>query len=118
MSEAYISFYLKRNRIHVFADTLRGIGSPAFIRFLISEDGRSILMTPYYKKDFSSHRVSPEIYKGKKQLEVYSIRLCSVLQKMYGWGAEESYRIPGTIAHQQMVAVFSLDKAMKIGHTH
>ena len=31
MADTYISFYLRNNRIHVFVDALRGIGSPKYI---------------------------------------------------------------------------------------
>ena len=55
MADVYISFYLKANRIHIFMDTLRSIGSPQRICFMIEENGRTLLIAPYAQKDFKSH---------------------------------------------------------------
>lgn len=57
MADVYISFYLKANRIHIFMDTLRSIGSPKRICFMIEENGRTLLIAPYAQKDFKSHEV-------------------------------------------------------------
>jgi len=114
VNDTFISFYLKANRIHIFVEALRGIGSPAFVRFMISEDGKALLMAPYDKKDFSSHRVPAAVYQGKKSLELCSIRLCRIVSKMYGWDSNFSYRVPGTIMPRQSVVVFNLDEAAKI----
>ena len=70
MMETYISFYLKANRIHVFVDALREIGSPKRICFMISDDGKTLLVVPYQKRDFVSHKVPSEVYKGVGGMEV------------------------------------------------
>ena len=57
MSEVKISFYLKEYRIHVHMDTLRAIGSPKRISFLIHEDYEGFAVIPYAKRDFKSHSV-------------------------------------------------------------
>ena len=79
MSKTHLSFYLKANRIHIFVDALRLIGSPANICFMIGENGKTLILKPYPKKDFHSHRVSAEVYKGKRSMEISSLRLCRIM---------------------------------------
>lgn len=114
MTDTNISFYLKTNRIHIFVDALRGIGSPKYISFMISDDGSKLIMKPYDKKDFHSHRVSTNVYNGLKRLELSSLPLCNILSQMFGWGENETYRVPGKIMTQQRIIVFSLDEAKKL----
>ena len=72
MHETHISFYLKANRIRIFVDALRGIGSPSRICFMIEESGETLLVAPYGKRDFRSHAVPPEVYGGTGGMEVSS----------------------------------------------
>ena len=114
MDETYISFYLKVNRIHIFIDALRRIGSPARICFMISQNGSSLLLTPYTKLDFKSHYVSDDVYGGTATMEVHSLKLCRIISEINGWDTNRSYRVPGTIQADQAVIVFDLLNAWKI----
>ena len=109
--ETYISFYLKENRIHIFVDSLRGLGSPPRICFLIEESGETFMIAPYKKRDFKSHGVSPNVYHGTSSMEVSSMKLCRIIAGIHHWDLSRSYRVPGTIHTEQKVAVFSLTKA-------
>lgn len=113
MVETNISFYLKTNRIHVFMDALRGIGSPKYICFLISDDGSRLIMKPYDKKDFHSHRVPVDVYNGCKRLELSSLPLCKILTEMFEWSENDTYRVPGKILIEQGLVVFYLNEAEK-----
>ena len=115
MTDTYISFYLRKNRIHIFVEALRGIGSPKYVCFLIAEDGGSLVLAPYDRKDFHSHRVSPTVYNGKRSLELASIHLCKLLSAEFGWDCSKSYRVPGRISKMHGVAVFNLRMASEIG---
>ena len=111
MAETYISFYLRNDRIHIFVEALRGIGSPQYICFLMGNNGDSLVLAPYDKKDFHSHRVPQSVYRGKKSLELASIRLCKMLTASFDWDANMSYRVPGTIIEQQKIVIFDLKNA-------
>lgn len=115
MADTYISFYLRNNRIHIFVDALRGIGSPKYVCFLIANDGNTLILSPYQKKDFHSHRVPQDVYHGKRSLELASIRLCQILTVEFGWDSSKSYRIPGRLVEDKKVIVFDLRSATKIG---
>ncbi len=114
MKEAHISFYLKANRIHIFVDTLREIGSPRRICFMISDDGRKLLIVPYRKKDFKSHQVPDDVYKGTGCMEVSSAKLCRLIARMYNWHEDMSYRVNGIAYFEQQVAVFDLHGSVMI----
>ena len=111
MTDTYISFYLRNNRIHIFVEALRGIGCPQYVCILIAEDGGSLVLAPYDKKDFHSHRVSPTVYNGKRSLELTSMRLCKLLSAEFGWDCSKSYRVPGRVSKAHGVVVFNLRMA-------
>lgn len=115
MADTYISFYLRNNRIHIFVDALRGIGSPKYVCFLIADDGKNLILSPYKKKDFHSHRVPQDVYHGKRSLELASMRLCQILTAEFGWDSSKSYRIPGLLVEDKKIVVFDLSRAAKIG---
>ncbi|MGI6700743.1 MAG: hypothetical protein ACOX6G_10605 [Christensenellales bacterium] len=114
-AETYISFYLRPNRIHVFIDALRGIGCPNRICFMMSEQGDSLLIAPYEKKDFRSHQVPNSAYNGIGRMEVSSRKLCRLIARKFNWKEDCSYRVPGIIYNEKPVVIFDLTKAARIG---
>ena len=114
MLDANISFYLNTNRIHVFTEALRGIGSPTRICFMLGEDGKRLIMLPHTKKDFVSHRVPETIYRGADSLEISSKKLCRLLAAQHNWDISRSYRAPGVIVSEKGLAAFDLSKAEMI----
>ena len=113
-NETYISFYLNSSRIHIFRKAIKEIGNPKFIRFLVKEDGKSMIMEAYIKKDFQSHRVPQIRDNANWKMEVTSIALCSLLKNRLNWEDNKSYRIPGKTYSGQHLAVFDLSAAEKI----
>ena len=115
MGDTNISFYLKLYRIHVFVDSLRGIGSPKRICFMLSEDGNILLITPYLKRDLKSHNVPDKAYSGEGGLEISSYKLCGIIANRHGWDPGQSYRVPGVVYQDKKIAAFDLTKAEPIG---
>ena len=115
MADIYISFYLRNNRIHIFVDALRGISSPKYVCFMLADDGNTLILAPYKKKDFHSHRVPQDVYHGIRSFELASMRLCQILTAEFGWDSSKSYRIPGRLVQDKKVVVFDLRSATKIG---
>lgn len=108
MNRIFISFYLRANRIHIFIDTLRCIGSPKRICFLMDSKGKTLVISPYKKKDFKSHRVSKDVYHGCRSLEISSQKLCQLIAKHHNWDKSKTYRIPGTFKTEAKIVVFNL----------
>ena len=46
-NKTYVSFYLKDGVAHVYAEAIRFLGQPNYIRFLLNGDGTSMIMEPY-----------------------------------------------------------------------
>lgn len=115
MNAIRISFYLRANRIHVFAEALRCIGSPKRICFLISADGQTLLMRAHKNRDFRSHKVPRNVYTGERSLEISSNKLCRILAELHNWNLKYSYRVPGTIRKEPDSILFYLAKAEVIG---
>lgn len=113
-SDTYISFYLSTSRIHIFRSTIKDIGNPKFVRFLVKEDGKSMIMEAYYKKDFQSHRVPKVSDNSRWEMEIRSLPLCTLIQNRLNWKAGQSYRIPGKTYSQQRLVVFDLTSAEQI----
>lgn len=112
-NDTYLSFYLSTSRLHIFSKTIIEIGNPKFICFLVKEDGQSMIMEAYHKKDFQSHRV-PKRAEGKWEMEVRSLPLCGLLKNRLNWEDGKSYRIPGKTYPKQRLAVFDLSAAEQI----
>ena len=115
MNDIHISFYLRVGRIHIFTETLRLIGQPKRICFLISSDGQSLLMRAYETRDLKSHKVPPNVYNGRRSFEVSSCKLCEILADLHSWDLEWSYRVPGVILRDQRSVRFSLAQAEAVG---
>ena len=111
MSGVHISFYLRTNRIHIFTETLRCIGCPKRICFLISADGRFLLMRPHADRDLRSHKIPQSVYDGRRSFELSSWRLCGILAALHRWDLACSYRVPGVIMRDRCSVRFSLARA-------
>lgn len=110
-SGAHISFYLRVGTIHIHRSTIRTLGNPPFVRFLISNDGSTLLVQAYHKKDFRSFRVPETINDEIGRVQIHSKGLCSVFMKRFSWRDDLSYRIPGKPFPAQGVAAFDLARA-------
>ena len=111
MLETYISFYLRSNKIHIFVEALRALGKPSRICFMIEENGATLLVTPYGKRDFVSHAVPQDVYSGTAAMEVSSYKLCRIIASLYDWDLSRSYRVPGMVFPEKKIAIFDLKKA-------
>ena len=115
MNGIHISFYLRTGRIHIFTETLRLIGCPKRICFLISADGQTLLMRAHENRDFKSHKVPQGVYGGERSFEVSSWKLCEILANLHGWDSGRPYRVSGVLMQDRRSVRFSLAEAEVIG---
>lgn len=113
-ADSYISFYLKSNCIHVYVSALRDIGSPKRICFMVDEQGKSLLVSPYGSKDFKSHEVPVSVYSGSDSFRICSVRFCRLIASSHNWNTNGSYRVPGKYNSKYNVVVFNLAAAVTI----
>ena len=110
-NETFISFYLKSSRIHVFIDSLRAMGNPRRICFMLDDDGRELVLKPYDKTDLKSHAVPIKVYNGAKGMEVSSQKLCRLIAARHQWDTGKTYRVPGIIYPSMNCTIFALREA-------
>ena len=114
MSQSFISIYLRSNQILVFVDVLKEIGSPQRVCFMLSQDGKSLLLMPYEKRDLKSHSVPSEVYRGRGDYRINSYKLCHILAEKHHWDLQRSYRVPGKMYPGKQLVVFDLESASVI----
>ena len=115
---AYLSFYLGCDTVYVFCSVFQKMGHPAYVRFLINPDTMQLAIQPYHKKEFTSFRVPKALYKnlpGKHvSFRIRSRALCQLLAAKMEWDVDKSYRIPGAVYPEYLIARFDLTKAQEI----
>ena len=80
-----------------------------------------MLLAPYKKKDFRSHKVPRSVYQGTGGMYVSSKKMCRLLAGLHKWNVVYSYRIPGEYVPKQNVVAFDLKQAAPIpydGNVH
>ncbi len=115
--QSYISFYLRSNVIRVFVSSIRKIGEPRFIRFMINTETMQLVMIPADRKDFQSFRVPNGVLNPgakRQKMAIHSQKFCQLLSKRLGWDENYSYRVPGTVFAEQNLARYDLSKATVI----
>lgn len=117
MYDTFISFYLSGGRLHIQSDALRKIGCPSFVRFLMNEDGCSMIMEPYNRKVFASMRVPKGVYDKaikRSQMEIKCAPFCRLMAQHLNWDSAYSYRIKGKVYPAQRVVKYDLHTAYAI----
>ncbi len=117
MNNTYISFYLKEGKVHIPTVTLRDIGSPPYVRFLLNEDGSSMVLEPYDHKAFPSMRVPKKIYAEQYaggRMEFRCMALCRIMSGRFGWDTQSSYRVPGRLISKQRLVLLDVTGAEMI----
>ena len=98
----------------MFADALRNLGTPNYIRFLLGKDGSSMIMEPYHKKEFQSIRVKKDNEQMHHKLCFRCKLFCKLLENTLGWTNLYSYRVPGRLIPSQRIILFDLTQATAI----
>ena len=93
------------------------LGHPRFIRFLVSKDGKSLLLTRAEKKDFQSFRVPKDINNSGWKFEIGSIQFCRCLASSLSWLPYATYRISADSYIPSRYARFCLTEGLLLS-TH
>ena len=88
-----ISLYLIKGTIRIHRSTIHVLGYPKFIRLMVSNDGRSVLLLPAQEKDFQSFRVPKNLGDANWKFEIGCIKFCRFLAANLSWEPFASYRI-------------------------
>lgn len=115
--DTYISFYFTGGRIHIQPEALRKIGCPPYVRFLMSPDGKAMIMEPYNRKVFASMRVPKGLYGEtvkRFRMEVKCAPFCRLIAHHLGLDESCSYRIQGKVYPSQRIVKYDLNTAYAI----
>ena len=115
MSDTYtgISFSLKRRRVMIHRSTLRALGMPKNIRFLLNMKKKRIAVQVCEAIDRDSFK-APDHFKSYECYEISSLNFLSVVYKMAGWDSDRNYRIKGRLFAENRLVEFELSEAVVI----
>ena len=109
---ANLTLDMKRNRIRIYRATLRALGDPAYIQFLINPEA---LYIPLSGGTANRVKIPNSRLDGKLSVEFYSAALLDGIYSIFGvLDREYNYRLTGEIDQVNRVAYFSLRTLKRI----
>lgn len=112
-----ISIDLKKHRIRVHKESLRLMGDPKYIQFLVSVD-RSMIAVRGVDTDVSDAaaiRISLPQLASDFSIEIYSTSLVDKLAEAFsGFDTTCTYRLTGTVLADERAAVFPVSTLQKV----
>lgn len=110
-----ISFFLKRGRILIYRTALKAIGSPRFIRLLVSRKDKRIAVQCCEEIDRDSYAIPA--YDTWDQFEISSTKFIGLIYKLAKWDQDKNYRILGYAVEKYHLILYCLDEAQEITDT-
>lgn len=107
-----ISFSLSRGRVLIHRLTLRSIGMPSNIRFLLNTGAKKVAVQACESIDRDSFKVPSLNEVGS--YEITSLNFINVIYRLAGWRKDRSYRIYGTIFIKNRLVEYNLLEAVEI----
>lgn len=104
-----ITFSLKRGRILIYRTALKAIGSPRFIRLLVSRKDKRIAVQCCEEIDRDSYAIPA--YETWEQFEIASTKFISLIYKLTKWDPDKNYRIYGYAVEKYHLILYCLDEA-------
>lgn len=113
-SKTGLSLSFRRGKLMIHRATIRAIGDPEYIRFLINKKDRRLSVQTCEEIDRNHIRVPYEEDGREFKFEVASVELVSVIYMTGGWGTKQSYVIYGKAYPKHRLVEFVLDNARVI----
>ncbi|WP_322181486.1 hypothetical protein [Neglectibacter caecimuris] len=112
---AKMTIDLKRNRFRIFSETLKQLGNPNYIQFLINPEELFIAILGSDRPLAGGTANKIPLHSARGSAEFYSASLMSGIFNIYGvLDFRFSYRLTGEIDAINRVAYFSLRSIRKI----
>ncbi len=112
---AKMTIDLKRNRFRIFGETLKHLGNPTYIQFLINPEELFIAILGSDRPLSGGTANKIPLHDSRGAAEFYSATLMSGIFDIYGvLDFRFSYRLTGEIDTVNRVAYFSLRSIQKI----
>ena len=107
-----LSFSMKRRRVLIYKSTLRLLGMPSNIRFLLNKEGKRLAVQACEAIDRDSFEV-PDM-QADDHFEISSVNFISVIYRLAKWNTEQNYRMTGVYFKSNRLVEFALDEAETI----
>ena len=114
VNRAGLSFSIKRGRLLIYQATIRQLGNPEYIRFLLNLKGLRIAIQSCEPIDRDAIRVPKLMEHGKFQFEVSSSPLLSVIYKACRWEYDQTYLVFGRSYPRNHLVDYELASAVQI----
>ncbi len=119
--EAKLTIDIKRCRFRIHQNTLKGIGSPTYIQFLVNPENGYIAILGLDKplSGGTANRVQLCKSAEKFTTEFYSAHLMNKIFNLFGtMDFQYSYWLSGEIDHVNRVAYFSMKTLKRVERKH
>ena len=113
-NKAGLSFALRRGRLLVHHATIRTLGDPDYIRFLLNKNGKRIAIQCCEVIDGDNFRVPKDIEGTKYSFEISSSTFISVIYSTCGWDIDKTYMVYGSYYPKHRLVEFDLREAREI----
>ena len=105
-----VYFSLKERMVYIYRETIRELGTPAYIRLLINPDKRKFAIEACRFGD-PGYCPTPELDGSRGSYRISHTNLLRQIWQLCEWDVETTYRIPGVVYSNDHVAEFCLDDA-------
>ena len=107
-----ISFSSKNRRVLIHKSTLRALGMPQFIRFLLNRNKKCVAVQVCEAMDRDCFKV-PDL-KPEDVYEISSINFVKMVYTLGSWNINSSYRVSGISYPEKRLVEFDLTEAETI----
>lgn len=109
-----LSLSLKRGRLLIYYATIRALGDPGFIRFLVNSKERHLAVQTCEEIDGNNFKVPTHVPGEDYCFEICSTQFVSILYKTCGWDPDKTYMVYGKLHAKHRLVDFDLNTAREI----
>lgn len=109
-----LSFSLKRGRLLVYHATIKALGEPDYIRFLVNSKKHHLAVQCCEEIDGNNFRVLAAEPGEEYKFEISSIQFLSIIYKTCNWDQDRTYMVYGELHPKHRLVDFNLDTAREI----
>lgn len=105
---------MRKNRIRIHKHTLRALGNPDFVVFIVNPEEYTLGIKCSTIDDKLAHRIRKNTL--KKECEFHSKSLMAAFHNLCpDWEDKDSYRLEGKVIADENMAVFSMKNFIVLG---
>lgn len=111
---AKITFSIRRGRVLIHKSTLRELGWPSFVRFLVNRRDRKVAVQACEAIDRDSYKIGGFVV-SENQCEISSCNFLRIVYQLCDWEEGLNYRLEGNTYKRNRLVEFDLYQAEVVG---